>query len=142
MIRSLSLIALAALLTTAPAAADDDKPAPSAAPPKPADAVLQCSGTEPFWALTLYPDAARFEPMDGPVVARMGRPQRLGHGRVGWAFRSGDGGLVVTAIRTESCSDGMSDIVHPLDAVIALPDGSWRQGCCHPANEPPPREGQ
>lgn len=101
------------------------------------EAPLSCYGTEPFWRLTIAPEA------DEMMLERMGeealgfgrrvtspgfdRPRTVGFSAQG-AEREGFG-----VIRAETCSDGMSDRVMGLSfrMFLAGPEGMESYlGCC------------
>ncbi len=96
----------------------------------------RCSGTEPFWSLTLdHGGAVTFTPMDGmPMLfATQKRMTAVGmFGRFGLVARGALGTLHATISRS-ACNDGMSEMEYGLtvDAIIRNADGYhlW-SGCC------------
>lgn len=97
---------------------------------------LQCSGTEPFWAITLRPgtidadlnflDRSYKRPIAGVSAA-------MNHNDI-WIVKSPSGRTAISLIvRKESCSDGMSDRDYPFSAVALVPGADIIAGCCAPA---------
>ena len=107
-----------------------------AAPAFSADPALVCFGNEPSWGLDLeMPGQGRFTTPNGSVIVYRGTGSALPpHQETAWrgraAARSGE---LVAFIRAGSCSDGMSDTVHPYAANVSLPDGRHYRGCCRVA---------
>lgn len=100
---------------------------------------LQCTGTEPFWSVRVAEGEARFEtPADeskvwqaGPMTRAMGLT-----GRYAIRLESGDGVGHLAAWRNHRfCSDGMSDIGFPYEAIVVTPGGTVYAGCCLRAGE-------
>ena len=95
---------------------------------------LVCFGTEPSWGVSLVePGVAQLTFPDAPPVAFRGRETRLAH--LGeWVWRgvpaAGGGGDLVAWLREATCSDGMSDARHPVQARVSLADGRFLAGCC------------
>jgi heat shock protein HslJ len=99
-----------------------------------AEPTLICFGNEPSWSLAFAgPDAAQLMFPDGPAVEYRGRQTRLDVLKES-AWRgtpsSGGGGDLVAFLRESTCSDGMSDVKHPLTARVSLADGRFLAGCC------------
>lgn len=104
----------------------------------PADFPLQCSGTEPFWGLRLSGSTARMSrPGRGDQAFAAGSRQvAAGDPRVHVRRLSGPGreaGQVVVIRRAAGCTDGMSDLSYPYEAVVTLPSGEVLAGCCRRA---------
>lgn len=100
---------------------------------------LQCIGTEPFWNVRVAEGEALFEtPMDEGETWQVG-PMTRAVGLVGrYAIRleSEDGiGHLAIWRNHRFCSDGMSDIGFPYEAIVVAPDGSVHAGCCLRAGE-------
>lgn len=100
---------------------------------------LQCRGTEPFWTFHLDPETktARFVTPEGEgpkMTISALWPGDDWHPVVGAQVTSNQGWSIAT-IRSETCSDGMSDAVYGLASDIfskgttAAPASSLR-GCC------------
>lgn len=98
-----------------------------------------CSGTEPFWGMTISPSKIEFENAgeEKKILLKAVKPEEAqgiqpGHVRV---YRSGDAaGRPVTAVikyAESGCSDGMSDNLHPFSIEAIFPDRAFT-GCCEP----------
>ncbi len=95
-----------------------------------------CSGTEPFWSLTLdRSGTVTFAPMDGTRMVFATQQQMTAIGmfdRFGLVARGAQGTLHATIARS-TCNDGMSEMEYGLtvDAIIRDADGYhlW-SGCC------------
>ena len=99
-----------------------------------ADPPLICFGNEPSWSVTLTsPNKARLTLPDAPPAEYRGTANRIDalHERV-WRGTpaNGAGADLVVFLREAACSDGMSDVKHPVVARVALPDGRFLAGCC------------
>jgi uncharacterized membrane protein len=96
---------------------------------------LQCAGTEPFWGLRLEGGQARMSrtgqrDMDlrlGPRRSAVGDPRAFVQSLAG---PGGSAGQVAVIRRPEGCSDGMSDLLAPYQAVATTPSGEILSGCC------------
>ncbi len=95
---------------------------------------LRCAGTEPFWTLSIGGEQAVFEtPVEndptwtaGPMTRAVGLV-----GRYAVRLESEDGIGQVAAWRNHRyCTDGMSDIGFPYEAMVIAPDGTVFGGCC------------
>ena len=94
---------------------------------------LICFGSEPSWRVDLtQPGVARFStPDDGSAEYRGGATRIEPLGEAVWrGAPRGEGGDLVVFLRDGACSDTMSDIVHPVNARVSLPDGRFLAGCC------------
>jgi heat shock protein HslJ len=92
---------------------------------------LICFGNEPSWSVDLTtPGTARLTVPGEESVTYQGRPATLPVlGETMW--RGSAAGLdLVVFLRDEACSDGMSDIQHPVSARVSLADGRFFVGCC------------
>ena len=99
-----------------------------------ADPPLMCFGNEPSWGLALeQPGTAQLRLPDAPPAAYQGTDTRLEplRERV-WRGRlaGGAGSDLVAFLREAECSDGMSNVKHPVVARVSLPDGRFLAGCC------------
>ena len=121
-----------------------DRPAWAPAPrlatgdPDSAPMILQCSGTEPFWGLKLAGGQARMSQPEGPEMVLQASPRQTAGGdtRVQVQRLSTQGrpaGQVVLIRRAPGCSDGMSDLSYPYEAVVTTPSGEVLSGCCRRA---------
>lgn len=112
--------ALGLLVAASPAAAGEPVP-------------LMCFGNEPSWGLALeHPGEARLDRPDAAPVQFRGAAadvpfaaERIWRGRA-----ETGGGELVAFLREAPCSDGMSDVQHPVTVRVSLPDGSVLAGCC------------
>lgn len=100
---------------------------------------LICFGNEPSWSVALGASGqARVMTPNAPPAEYRGRetrhePLRESVWRGNADGRSGD---LVLLMREAACSDGMSDLTHPVVARVSLPDGSFLAGCCRvPADQ-------
>lgn len=105
-----------------------------------ADPPLICFGSEPSWSVALEPpDTARLTLPDAPPAEYRGAANRIDalRERV-WRGTpvSGTGADLVVFLREAECSDGMSDVKHPVVARVSLPDGRFLAGCCRLASAP------
>jgi heat shock protein HslJ len=91
-----------------------------------------CFGNEQFWSLDLTePGVAQFATPDGEAIAYHGNGTRLDFlGETLWRGSPAEGHDLVAWLQDSSCSDGMSDTVHPVTARVAHPDGRFLAGCC------------
>lgn len=94
---------------------------------------LHCSGTEPFWGLTIADEpAVKLVIMDGPALGVpldwSGPSRNLGPGAYGFAAEALSG-----VLRRAECSDGMSDATYgwSLDVLLRQDAGQvLYSGCC------------
>ncbi len=118
--------AIGVILVAARAAAAEDPP-------------LVCFGNEPSWSLSLEtPDTARLALPDQPPVEYRGGATQIEalRERVWRGSAASGAGELVALLREADCSDGMSDVVHPVVARVSLPDGRFLAGCCRIASAP------
>ncbi len=99
---------------------------------------LVCGGTEPFWALRLYDDNARYShPEDGDThfavdsivtaEGRLGSPALV-------SLSAEETKVIDATISGATCSDGMSDRVYGWTITMHLKSPGQRRfltGCCH-----------
>ncbi|MBX3026861.1 META domain-containing protein [bacterium] len=105
----------------------------AARPAAAADAPLICFGSEPSWSVALVtPDTAQLTLPEAPAVAFRGASSRIDalRERVWRGAPASGGGDLVLFLRDAACSDGMSDVAHPVVARVSLPDGRFLAGCC------------
>ncbi len=102
-------------------------------------AFLNCSGTEPFWSISLSPGQARADLNFAErrylfrITSFQQAMNRTDIAHIKGASRSVSMSLIV---RHERCSDGMSDTNYPFSAVALISGTHTLAGCCRPA---PPR---
>ena len=104
-----------------------------------ADPPLMCFGNEPSWSVALEtPGTARLVLPEEPPAEYRGTSTRIEvlHERV-WRGKLGSGTPdLVVFLREVECSDGMSDVKHPVEARVSLPDGRFLAGCCRITSVP------
>jgi uncharacterized membrane protein len=95
---------------------------------------LQCLGTEPFWSVRINGDAVFETPDVAPTTwtASEWLPARGLIGRYMIRLSSGYGTGYLAMLR-QTCSDGMSDIEYPFEAIMITPAQAVRAGCCRRA---------
>lgn len=93
---------------------------------------LICFGNEPSWSVDLtVPGTARVMiPGEEPASYRGAGTRNEPLREEVWRGTPGAGRDLVVFLRDAACSDGMSDIKHPVIARISLPDGKFLAGCC------------
>ncbi|MFT3974827.1 MAG: SH3 domain-containing protein [Amaricoccus sp.] len=95
---------------------------------------MRCFGTEPFWSLVPEGTTARLETPDGSesfalTTLDRGHPADLNRA----LLLKGNGGESTVTITPQACSDGMSDRLFGLEALMVRngPNGSQLlSGCC------------
>jgi uncharacterized membrane protein len=95
---------------------------------------LQCLGTEPFWSVGIDGDAV-FEAPDVAQTTWTASEWLPARGLIGrYMIRLGSGyGTGYLAMLRQTCSDGMSDIDYPFEAIMITPGQAVRAGCCRRA---------
>jgi uncharacterized membrane protein len=98
---------------------------------------FQCSGTEPFWGLSITAnntvefssaDMGNFQiPINFQKIPAA-RPPEIGI-RVTKAVSSNKSAFIVT--HREACSDGMSNINYPYSITVLINDDIALEGCCN-----------
>jgi uncharacterized membrane protein len=103
-----------------------------------APAVTQCAGTEPFWSLTIAKDKISLEDQSGAgsnlSMANSGAKAAIGRMAEYMALYQGrtledSSKFMNVIIKTEKCSDGMSDNEYD-HSVLVLSGSSLYSGCC------------
>lgn len=99
-----------------------------------ADPPLVCFGAEPSWSVRLESaDTAQLSMPGEQTVVYQGHATRNDPLRERiWRGSTVAGGGVdlVVFLKDAACSDGMSDIEHPVTARVSLADGRFLAGCC------------
>ncbi len=118
--------------TEVAASAAANRAEPAAAPPAaPPTARYRFTGTEPFWGGTI----------DGATILYQTPDDQAGETITATVTTEGtttrysgtlDGKPFILKLTPGTCSDGMSDTVYPLHAVLAV-RGEPRQGCASPS---------
>ena len=96
-------------------------------------ALLNCSGTEPFWAINLAPGRANADLnfLNRRFALRITRAASAMNRTDIWIVKSRDARTEISLIvHKESCSDGMSDRNYPYSAVALVPGADIVAGCC------------
>jgi len=97
---------------------------------------MTCFGTEPFWAVNMFPDGDEYATPDGTVPLNLVREAVSDAGYPGGYLMEFEEGPTLTRsliITREMCNDGMSDFAFGLAVRMftIAPDGnSLHQGCC------------
>lgn len=96
---------------------------------------LQCTGTEPFWGISLRPGSmqADLNFLDRKYTRPISNASAaMNHNDI-WIVKSPAGRTQLSLIvRKESCSDGMSDREYPFSAIALVPGADIIAGCCAP----------
>ena len=98
---------------------------------------LSCTGTEPFWGLSLSADAGTYSQPAEPDASMAVTQSRVAEGRSGsplYLRLSGDDYSATAIVSGTMCSDGMSDRSYgwTINARITGPDADrFVTGCCH-----------
>lgn len=122
----LTAFAILALSACSPA----DEPSSPSAPPEPPPMLggvdlsqpIRALGTEPFWSIELTGTEMIYTSPE-PSEQRARQPEPVVQGTTAAYESQTDGGAImrVTLVATE-CSDGMSDRIYPLTALVKLGD--------------------
>jgi uncharacterized membrane protein len=99
----------------------------------PTPARLACSGTEPFWSISIAGNDGAFETADGEKLALALSTLTLqADSSSAWTAkgRATDSRLNVDVAQTGACSNGMSDQRFPYEIKLRLDDGRDFTGCC------------
>lgn len=133
------LIGLAAALTLA-ACSDNEAPAiesTAGAEPLVLGGVdlsqpLRAVGTEPFWGVSIDPEAVGYSGVDqAEMRGANGGPVVQGTTAT-WSVQPAQGEPFTVTLMATECSDGMSDRLYPLTALVEM--GETRlNGCAAPA---------
>jgi uncharacterized membrane protein len=105
---------------------------PSLAPASPPASVvrLQVLGTEPFWSIEINGDTLRYSSPENPNGTEFAATQ----GSTGMGtryFGTLDGKPLSLLIEPGQCSDGMSEAVYPLSAMLSWGTAT-QHGCARP----------
>lgn len=102
------------------------------------DAKISVGGTEPFWALAIYPTTngyeARYSAPELPEGETFPVTRFAGNNGLGFSGKWA-GAPVNVAITPGDCSDQMSDRTYPYTATVQL-DEVTLFGCAHTDQEP------
>lgn len=134
------VIAAFAALAVAACSPPAETPGTSEPPPGPAPVLagvdltrpLRVGGNEPFWAVEMTGPEMIYSGVDRPEQkAPQGEPRMQGTMAVWEATTTAGNPLKVTLTATD-CSDGMSDRVYPLTAMVEI-GGELLMGCASTA---------
>lgn len=97
--------------------------------------IAACYGTEPFWSLRRTREALTYsdpetDALELPILTRAGSANRRDSFHI---VAEGQDGPVVALLRTEGCSDGMSDREFGISVQLLLgigPEVRHLSGCC------------
>lgn len=100
-------------------------------------AYLDCSGTEPFWTISLIPGLARAEFLFAQRRSffNLTRAQTaMNHPNI-WLIKGSarPGGDMSLIVRNETCNDGMSDNRYQYSSIALVSGLDMLAGCCRPA---------
>jgi uncharacterized membrane protein len=114
--------------------------APAAPPPATADLPIRLVGTEPFWGGRIEAQTLTLEKADGPgfrgPLIKTRAIREVGLYEAVQRRPDGQGTVASVQLRAETCSDGMSDRLYPMSAVVIVGGGGWPvetlKGCAIP----------
>lgn len=94
---------------------------------------LKALGTEPFWAAEVEGRCVTYKTPEDQQGTRVWTHVDTGPQGPVWngALRGRQFQLIVKPAAPPGCSDGMSDNIYPMDAVLRV-DGETRNGCAKP----------
>lgn len=122
----LSALALCLLAAGCGPSAEEPEAAPEPAAPPPVLAgvdltePLRALGTEPFWSVDLTGDELVFRGVDRPEQ-RAPQPKASVQGTVArFEAQTTTGTPIVITLASTECSDGMSDRIYPLTAIVKV----------------------
>ena len=117
------------------AQAPADAPPPAAAAPQAFDGDLNALGTEPFWAVQIRATQITIQRPDQPNLVANNPGKAVSGSTAVWNTQAGTLALKVT-LTEAACSDGMSDLTYPYQALIAL-GAETLKGCAAKADAMP-----
>jgi len=124
-------ISSAEVVATAPGNLAKPDTAPRATPPT---ARYRFTGTEPFWGGTIDGSTILYQTPDDQAGKTITATVSLEGASTRFSGTL-DGQPFILKLTPGTCSDGMSDTVYPLHAVLAV-HGEPRQGCANPVVGP------
>lgn len=130
---ALSAVAALALSACSPAAEAPEAPGPAAAPAPVLAGVdltrpLRVAGTEPFWAVDLTGTEMVYSGVDRPEQRAPQKPPAMQGTMAVWESTTAAGNALKVTLTATDCSDGMSDRVWPLTAMVEI-GGETLMGC-------------
>lgn len=96
-------------------------------------------GTEPFWSIDISGPTLTLSRPEPPAAIVTGAVQTATDEKSVWTGRTGENDVMLTVTAGE-CSDGMSDLKYPYEAVVVW-GGERLRGCAAPMDALP-RESQ
>ena len=96
----------------------------------PAQAGFSCSGTEPFWDLTVNRGIVLQHAGIDTTRYPKASMKQVGTTKVYRARRAGQSPISVAVRVNGSCSDGMSDQTYPYEATVSVEGQPTLHGCC------------
>ncbi|GAA0870165.1 hypothetical protein GCM10009116_20010 [Brevundimonas basaltis] len=128
-----AVLAAFALAACSPPAEAPERPGPAPGPAPVLAGVdltqpLRALGTEPFWAVEMTGSELVYSGVDRPEQrAPQGQPTMQGTMAV-WEATTGAGNALKVTLTATDCSDGMSDRIYPLTAMVET-GGELLMGC-------------
>jgi uncharacterized membrane protein len=89
---------------------------------------INAVGTEPFWAVEIRKDHLKVTGVDMPERTAPNRGVRLRGPTASWTSTTDTGEALSVILAEGQCSDGMSDRVYPLSALVTVGDQRFT-GC-------------
>jgi uncharacterized membrane protein len=89
---------------------------------------IDARGTEPFWAVEIRADGLRLTGVDLAERTAPNRGVRLRGPTASWTSETAEGQRFSVILADGRCSDGMSDRIYPLSAMVQVGD-TRRVGC-------------
>ena len=130
----------------APPPADAPATPPPAAPPVTSTPLpeefaggMDARGTEPFWGLQIRDTQITLQRPDHPAAVGKNAGMTVQDGKATWETQAGAERLTVT-LRSEACSDGMSDLKYDYAAVVVI-GAETLKGCAGRAGAMPKEGG-
>lgn len=107
--------------------------APSTKPATNKDALLRCSGTEPFWSIQINQHSMKIDLLDGTKYSAPVSFRQRSSNNTSIAVVAGTRNNATTTAfmqKVEACSDGMSDKNYPYSITAVLRNQKVVSGCC------------
>ena len=138
--RRFSLRAALAVVLALAGCSDNEAPSPIETPAaEPAvlggvnlDQPVRAVGTEPFWDVSIDPEAVVYSGVDQPERRGANGGPVVQGTTATWTVQPAEGEPFTVTLMATECSDGMSDRLYPLTALVEM--GETRlNGCAAPA---------
>lgn len=117
-----------------PAKPSANTPKPPASNTNSGSKVIKCTGTEPFWSITISEENLSVDVMDGLKYTVPVRLRQTSANNTKIAVIAGQDTRNETQVflqKIEACSDGMSDKRYPFAITALLNKQRVISGCCH-----------